>query len=371
VAWLGSLKEPTALLVTRARGAHSSRHLALSALVKRLSSANDETDASIARWQHAIKNSALAQSLPAARLQMLAIPPSMMLAQRGRFGSVLADDGGESKLCKKKQVLIDKFDELLAKLGVNVKNANATMALYTKEFQDAMTAWLDANAKYRLALDQASEASKGAAFATDEYEKWMQTNKQAKKSLAEQTARHALQRTALLNEKELIRAIMRLIGVLHDVKATEKSIAAGGRDSVKDAETGVSDPYNIKVAQARAQLQSKVQELKRVAGSAAGQAKFSEKLAQIDQRLAVYSETEEVCVLCLSLFGRGASCAYNCLGGVARVVGPHRLAHACAQGHGRVQTLTGLHELDLVEGDRQASERLERLEPLDSNPVLV
>jgi len=37
--------------------------------------------------------------------------------------------------------------------------------------------------------------------------------------------------------------IMRYIGVLHDVKATEKSVAAGGRDSVKDGETGVSDPH--------------------------------------------------------------------------------------------------------------------------------
>ena len=32
-------------------------------------------------------------------------------------------------------------------------------------------------------------------------------------------------------------------GVLNDVKATEKSIAAGGVDSVKDSKTGVSDPY--------------------------------------------------------------------------------------------------------------------------------
>ncbi len=32
-------------------------------------------------------------------------------------------------------------------------------------------------------------------------------------------------------------------GVLNDVKATEKSIAAGGVDSVKDPKTGVSDPY--------------------------------------------------------------------------------------------------------------------------------
>ena len=37
---------------------------------------------------------------------------------------------------------------------------------------------------------------------------------------------------------------MRYIGVLHDVKATEKSIAAGGRDSVKDEETGVSGEIN-------------------------------------------------------------------------------------------------------------------------------
>ena len=40
---------------------------------------------------------------------------------------------------------------------------------------------------------------------------------------------------------------MRYIGVLHDVKATEKSIAAGGRDSVKDEETGetVTPEYNM------------------------------------------------------------------------------------------------------------------------------
>jgi hypothetical protein len=31
-------------------------------------------------------------------------------------------------------------------------------------------------------------------------------------------------------------------GVLHDVEATDKSIAAGGKDSVKN-EYGVSDPY--------------------------------------------------------------------------------------------------------------------------------
>jgi hypothetical protein len=47
--------------------------------------------------------------------------------------------------------------------------------------------------------------------------------------------KHDIERSELDGERELIKEIMRFIGVLHDVKATEKSIAAGGRDSIKDA----------------------------------------------------------------------------------------------------------------------------------------
>ena len=46
--------------------------------------------------------------------------------------------------------------------------------------------------------------------------------------------KHDIERQELDEERELIKQIMRFIGVLHDVKATEKSIAAGGRDSIKD-----------------------------------------------------------------------------------------------------------------------------------------
>ena len=45
------------------------------------------------------------------------------------------------------------------------------------------------------------------------------------------------------DERELIKMILRYIGVLHDVKATEKSIAAGGRDSVKDSVPPPSRPH--------------------------------------------------------------------------------------------------------------------------------
>jgi hypothetical protein len=46
---------------------------------------------------------------------------------------------------------------------------------------------------------------------------------------------HCLFLSQMDDERELIKMILRYIGVLHDVKATEKSIAAGGRDSVKDS----------------------------------------------------------------------------------------------------------------------------------------
>lgn len=153
--------------------------------------------------------------------------------------------------------------------------------------------WLDSESTYRLTVEKAKEAKEGADFAENEYEKWHDAHKQAARDLAVTLARHEEERKALADERELIKQIMRYIGVLHDVKATEKSIAAGGRDSVKDSETGVSDPYAIKLSRTKAELKAKVAELNTVAlkSKLPGQ---TQKLAMIDQHLAVYSETEEV-----------------------------------------------------------------------------
>ena len=46
--------------------------------------------------------------------------------------------------------------------------------------------------------------------------------------------KHIADEADLKNESAMIRMIMRYIGILHDVKATEKSIACGGRESVKN-----------------------------------------------------------------------------------------------------------------------------------------
>ena len=77
------------------------------------------------------------------------------------------------------------------------------------------------------------------------------------------------------------------------MKATEKSIAAGGRDSIKDEETGVSDPYADQHKAISPQvLKAKVAELQALVLKSNNQAQM-QKLAQI-QQLPVYSETEEV-----------------------------------------------------------------------------
>ena len=102
----------------------------------------------------------------------------------------------------------------------------------------AAQSWLDSESTYRLTVEKTKEAKEGAGFAQNEYEKWKDANKQAKKDLQITLERHAKERQALADEREIIKMIMRYIGVLHDVKASEKSIAAGGVDSVKDEETG-------------------------------------------------------------------------------------------------------------------------------------
>ena len=93
-----------------------------------------------------------------------------------------------------------------------------------------------------------AEAEKGSEYASNEYEKWKTAYQQAKKDLDATLARHEEERKGLAEEREVIKEIMRYLGVLHDVKATEKSIAAGGRDSTIDPETGVSEVKAVSTA---------------------------------------------------------------------------------------------------------------------------
>jgi hypothetical protein len=76
----------------------------------------------------------------------------------------------------------------------------------------ALQSWLDSESTYRLTVEKSKEAAEGATFARNEYEKWSDANKQAKKDLVATLARHAAERQELADERGLIKVIMRLIG---------------------------------------------------------------------------------------------------------------------------------------------------------------
>jgi hypothetical protein len=227
-----------------------------------------------------------------ARTQMLA--GNKLLGARGT--QALA---GDSLLCEKRAKIIDLFDQLLKKLGGEELSANITMGRVTKEWKEAMESWLTAESNYRLTVEKMRDAREGSTYAQEEYEKWKTAYKKAKSDLDATLARHDAERQSLLQERELIKMIMRYIGVLHDIKATEKSIAAGGRDSIKDEETGVSNPYDIKKTVSPQELKAKLTKLQELVLKT-NLPGATQKLAQI-QQLPVYSETEEVAKILMEM----------------------------------------------------------------------
>lgn len=211
--------------------------------------------------------------------------------------------GGDASLCGKRQLIIDKFDALLKKLGGEELSIKIQLGEVTEEWKDAMEGWLNAESQFRLRTEQSKEAEDGAKFAEEEYEKWRTAHKAARNDYKAAEVAHAEEMDGLKNEDAMIRKIMRYIGVLHDVKASEKSIAAGGRDSVKD-ESGTSNPYEsdappaAAMAQTTAELEDKINQLSAlmsksdIAGAPAKVALLAQKASL--GKLAVYDESVAV-----------------------------------------------------------------------------
>jgi hypothetical protein len=96
------------------------------------------------------------------------------------LGQMLA--AGDSRLCDKKDVILQKFDQLLRKLGGEELSLNISLGKMGAEWHAAMESWLDSESTYRLRIEQAKEAKEGGAFAEQEYEKYRQAAKEAKEN---------------------------------------------------------------------------------------------------------------------------------------------------------------------------------------------
>jgi hypothetical protein len=80
--------------------------------------------------------------------------------------------GGDSALCGKRELIVDKFDALLNKLGGMEVSMKIESGQATHMSKAAMEAWLSAESQYRLREEQANEAKKSAKFAEQEFQKW-------------------------------------------------------------------------------------------------------------------------------------------------------------------------------------------------------
>jgi hypothetical protein len=64
-------------------------------------------------------------------------------------------DEGEGQLCKKKDIIIDKFDQLLRKLGgTGELSLKISLGRIGAEWHAAMAGWLDSESTYRLRIEQ-------------------------------------------------------------------------------------------------------------------------------------------------------------------------------------------------------------------------
>eukprot|EP00960_Hanusia_phi_P067348 766607-Hanusia_phi.AAC.5 len=170
-----------------------------------------------------------------ARTQMLSFSNG-----RGWMGSQLASD---SQLCKKADIIISKFDQLLAKLLAEETQVNQTMAKVQQEYSDIKSTWLDSESKYRLTKQKEKEADEGAKYARREYDKWDTAHTQAVSDLTQTSTSNAAEKSGLESEKQLILEIMKMVGVVSnglDSSSSSSSSASSASSASSSAASSSS-----------------------------------------------------------------------------------------------------------------------------------
>eukprot|EP00960_Hanusia_phi_P052054 761216-Hanusia_phi.AAC.1 len=185
------------------------------------------------------------------------------------------------QLCAKKDFIFQKFNQLLNKLKDESTVRNQTdHAAYVAE-QEALKAWLDGESAYRLELEKEKEAKDGSQFARAELEKWKATVKQTEERLKTMTASYTAEKADIQSERELLKEILRILGVLEDQPLDDRSKAAGGYTAQKSSQ-----------AVAMKEIRAKIAQLKQRA--TLGGPLHVKQVTMLQQKLANFAETDEV-----------------------------------------------------------------------------
>lgn len=186
-------------------------------------------------------------------------------------------------LCAKKDLIFDKFDKLLAKLGAESFDRNQTDAKAEMAADETLKAWLDAESAYRLQEEKKKEAEEGAKFARDRYEKWAETVKATQGRYDKMKTDYAKEKQDIVDQRLLIKEILRMLGILADQPLDDASKAAGGYMEGK-----AKKPQALTLAQVKA----KIAELKKEAVD--GGPISLQQVNLLQSKLANFAESDEV-----------------------------------------------------------------------------
>jgi len=213
---------------------------------------------------------------------------TQMLASNEGLTTALADSG---MLCAKKDVIFAKLDQLLAKLRATGVTLNTTDAASYQAKTDALGAWLDSESAYRLMTEKEKEAKEGASFARAHYEKSSEAAKKAQERVDQLIKEYGKEQDDIDAERELIKEIMRLLGILKEQPLTDKGKDAGGYTTTVGAK---GSPEALK------EVKDKLAELRERVKSSGGAGNL-QQLDHMSSKLASYAETDEIKKILLDL----------------------------------------------------------------------
>jgi len=150
----------------------------------------------------------------------------------------------------------------------------------------ALTAWLDSESAYRLMAEKVKEAKEGAKFARAQYEKMAETVKVTQERVNTMIAQYGEEQADLDSERELIKEIMRLLGILEDQPLDDKSRAAGGY--MKPSSSARASPVALQ------EIKKRVAQLRQRLAHNGREAARMQQLDAISSKLASYAETDEI-----------------------------------------------------------------------------
>jgi len=170
-----------------------------------------------------------------------------------------------SKLCEKKDLIVGKFDQLLAKLTRDDGAMNMTDDMTEKEYEDAMQAWLDTESVYRLAVETHKESKEATSFALKKLAVEMKVHKLTKEKVAEVVKNYPIKKEEIDDERNLILELIKLVEEL-----------AG------DGDKGAQEKGSTSTLSA---IQAKLAELGKAAEGPNGSKKLQEGLKLVEAKM--------------------------------------------------------------------------------------